>query len=80
MSTQHTQIRQRQKKLTMWELEIARQVARDLTNIEIAQHLSRSHGTIKNTITRIILKLNVRGRVGIAIWYYDNYGNPNRKN
>ncbi|MET9607917.1 response regulator transcription factor [Streptomyces sp. NPDC006512] len=58
--------------LTDRETEIARLVAKGLTNAEIGTELFISAGTAKTHIANIQRKLDVRNRVGIAAWVWDN--------
>ncbi|MGA5006312.1 response regulator [Streptomyces koyangensis] len=58
--------------LTARESEIARLVAKGLTNPEIGKHLSISAGTAKTHIANIQTKLKARNRVGIAAWTWEN--------
>ncbi|RZF05307.1 response regulator transcription factor [Streptomyces sp. SCA2-2] len=58
--------------LTVRESEIARLVAKGLTNPEIGKHLSISTGTAKTHIANIQTKLKARNRVGIAAWTWEN--------
>ncbi|WP_436774470.1 response regulator [Yinghuangia sp. YIM S09857] len=58
--------------LTERELEIARLVARGLTNAEIAAALFITAGTAKTHIANIQAKLAARNRVGIAAWVWEN--------
>lgn len=59
--------------LTDREGEICRLVARGLNNREIAEELFLSEGTVKNHITRILDKLELRDRTQLAIYtlYHD---------
>lgn len=58
--------------LTERELEIARLVARGLTNAEIAEALFITAGTAKTHIANIQAKLAARNRVGIAAWVWEH--------
>ncbi|MGV9656219.1 response regulator [Streptomyces koyangensis] len=58
--------------LTARESEIARLVAKGLTNPEIGKYLSISTGTAKTHIANIQTKLKARNRVGIAAWTWEN--------
>ncbi|GAA1351080.1 response regulator transcription factor [Streptomyces beijiangensis] len=57
--------------LTAREREIARLVARGLTNAEIGTELFISPGTAKTHIANVQAKLAVRNRVGIAAWAWE---------
>ncbi|MER5733301.1 response regulator transcription factor [Streptomyces sp. NPDC002138] len=58
--------------LTERETEIARLVAKGLTNAEIGTELFISAGTAKTHVANIQRKLDVRNRVGIAAWVWDS--------
>ncbi|MEV4434126.1 response regulator transcription factor [Streptomyces sp. NPDC049555] len=58
--------------LTERETEIARLVAKGLTNAEIGSELFISAGTAKTHVANIQRKLDVRNRVGIAAWVWDS--------
>jgi DNA-binding NarL/FixJ family response regulator len=58
--------------LTERELEVARLVARGLTNAEIAEELFISAGTAKTHVANIQRKLGVRNRVAVAAWAWDS--------
>ncbi|MDH8677908.1 response regulator transcription factor [Fusibacter bizertensis] len=58
--------------LTHRELEIARAIASGLSNKEIAQQLFVSEGTVKNHLTNILLKLELRDRTQLAIYMVKN--------
>ncbi|MGI5336441.1 response regulator [Streptomyces sp. CA-181903] len=58
--------------LTEREAEIARFVAKGLTNAEIGAELFISPGTVKTHLANVQRKLGVRNRVGIAAWAWDN--------
>ncbi|WP_369634515.1 response regulator [Nocardia sp. JMUB6875] len=53
------------------ELDVARLVARGLTNQEICERLSVSLGTVKAHLGNIQAKLGVRNRVEIAAWAWE---------
>lgn len=55
--------------LTSTEQAVVRKIADGLSNKEIAGDLYLSEGTIKNYITDILSKLNLRDRTQIAIFY-----------
>lgn len=54
--------------LTPREEEVVRAVARGLTNAEIAAALHISLGTVKAHLAAIMLKLQARNRVELAMW------------
>ncbi|MEK6265475.1 MAG: response regulator transcription factor [Clostridium sp.] len=54
------------------EFEIIVQVASGLNNKEISEKLFLSEGTIRNYISAILEKLNLRDRTQMAIFYYKN--------
>lgn len=54
------------------EYEIILQIAEGLSNKEIAEKLYLSEGTIRNYISLILEKLDLRDRTQIAIFYYKN--------
>jgi DNA-binding NarL/FixJ family response regulator len=52
------------------EIEIISQVANGLSNKEISETLFLSEGTVRNYISAILEKLNLRDRTQLAIFYY----------
>ncbi|MDP4146621.1 MAG: LuxR C-terminal-related transcriptional regulator, partial [Bacillota bacterium] len=54
------------------EFDIIAQVANGLNNKEIAEKLFLSEGTVRNYISVILEKLNLRDRTQLAIFYYKN--------
>lgn len=54
------------------ELTIITEVANGLSNKEISEKLFLSEGTIRNYISVILEKLNLRDRTQLAIFYYKN--------
>lgn len=57
--------------LTDRENEILLLVAKGLNNKEIAEQLFLSQGTIRNYISELLSKLNLRDRTQLAIYYYN---------
>lgn len=58
--------------LTDQEYEIVKCVADGLSNKEIADKLFLSEGTVRNYISTILSKLELRDRTNLAIYYYKN--------
>lgn len=58
--------------ITEKELEIITKISDGLSNKEISELLFLSEGTIRNNISTILEKLNLRDRTQIAIFYYKN--------
>lgn len=60
--------------LTDKEFSIIELVADGLNNKEIATKLFLSEGTVRNYISNILLKLDLRDRTQLACFYYKNLG------
>lgn len=58
--------------LTPREVELIQHVAQGLSNKEIAQTLFLSEGTVKNNISTILSKLELRDRTQLVIFAYEN--------
>lgn len=58
--------------ITDKEYEIVKKIADGLTNKEISELLFLSEGTVRNYISIVLEKLNLRDRTQIAIFYYKN--------
>ncbi len=58
--------------LTEQEAEIVKCVADGLSNKEIADKLFLSEGTVRNYLSNILAKLELRDRTNLAIFYYKN--------
>ena len=58
--------------LTDQEYEIVKCVADGLSNKEIADKLFLSEGTVRNYISTVLSKLDLRDRTNLAIFYYKN--------
>lgn len=54
------------------EFDIIRKIADGLSNKEISEELFLSEGTIRNNISNILDKLNLRDRTQIAVYFYKN--------
>lgn len=54
------------------EFDIITKIADGLSNREISELLFLSEGTIRNNISTILEKLNLRDRTQIAVFYYKN--------
>jgi len=63
------------EKLTPREQEIVRLIAKGANNREIAEVLYISEKTVKNHITNILSRLNLRDRLHVAIFANSNPGN-----
>jgi len=58
--------------LTEREIEVCRLIAEGKNNKEIADQLFLSQGTVKNHITRILIKLDLRDRTQLAVYTIKN--------
>lgn len=58
--------------ITSKELEIIAEVAKGRSNREIASVLYLSEGTVRNYISGILLKLKLRDRTQLAVFYFEN--------
>lgn len=59
-----------EESLSEREKEIIRLISEGLSNKEIADSLFLSLGTVRNYISNILMKLNLRDRTQIVIYYY----------
>lgn len=57
--------------LTKREIEVVELISKGLTNYEIAKNLFLSEGTVKNTVSNILSKLDLKHRTQIAIYYLE---------
>ena len=58
--------------ITEKETAIIELVAKGMSNKEIAGVLYLSEGTVRNSISVILEKLQLKGRTQLAIFYYEN--------
>lgn len=58
--------------LSAREREVLMMIARGMSNREIARALSVTEGTVKNHVTSILGRLNVRDRTQAALWAQEN--------
>lgn len=58
--------------LTSREIEVVELIAEGLTNHEIASRLFITEGTVKNNVSNILSKLELKHRTQIAIFYLKN--------
>ena len=54
------------------ELEIIRLIANGCSNKEIAAELFLSEGTVRNYLSSILEKLQLRDRTQVAVFYYQH--------
>ncbi len=54
--------------ITKSEWQVIRTVGRGMSNKEIAAELCLSEGTVRNAISSVLLKLDLRDRTQLAIW------------
>jgi DNA-binding NarL/FixJ family response regulator len=54
------------------EQELIEGVAQGMSNREISESLYLSEGTVRNRLSIILEKLNLRDRTQLAIFYYKN--------
>ena len=62
----------RSELLTEREVEICRLIAEGKNNREIAEELYLSEGTVKNHITKVLIKLDLRDRTQLAVFTIRN--------
>ena len=59
-------------KLTNRETELLVNVAKGLSNKEIAKTMFLSDGTVRNNISALLLKLNLKDRTQLAVYAVKN--------
>ncbi|EEG77066.1 response regulator transcription factor [Dethiobacter alkaliphilus] len=59
--------------LTKREFEVLKLVGEGLSNDEIAQKLFLTPGTVRNYISNLLVKLNLRDRTQLAIFFHKNF-------
>lgn len=52
------------------EQEVLEQVARGMTNAEIGEWLGMKEGTVKVHVWACLLKLSLRNRVELTLWFH----------
>ena len=59
--------------LSKREIDVLKLVGQGKNNQEIAQQLHLSEGTVKNYVTQILNKLEIRDRIQAALWSQQNF-------
>ena len=67
------------KRLTEREREVLRLIAADKSNREIAEELQLTEDAIRQRVSRLLLKLGARSRVGLAVWWVTEGGKEGRR-
>jgi len=67
------QLFEKTQNLSERELEIAKLISQGYSNKEIARMLFISEGTVRNYITSILQKLNLKNRTQIAVYYLTKF-------
>lgn len=78
LSEEEEKFQLEQYNLSESEINIIKLISDGFSNKEISQKLYLTEGTVKNKISKILLKLNLRDRTQIAIFYLKN-GKLNHK-
>lgn len=58
--------------LSKREIDVLKLIGQGKNNQEIAQELFLSEGTVKNYVTTILGKLEMRDRIQVALWAQQN--------
>ncbi|HBQ73911.1 MAG TPA: DNA-binding response regulator, partial [Erysipelotrichaceae bacterium] len=65
----HKRVNQCVRKLSAREWDIINAIAKGMSNREIAEKMIFTEGTIRNYLSIILEKLQLRDRTQLAIWY-----------
>ncbi len=67
----HKNLEEKLKDLTVRERDVVELISKGLTNQEIAESLFITEGTVKNLVSQILSKLELKHRTQIAIYYLE---------
>lgn len=67
----HKDLEEKLKDLTVRERDVVELISKGLTNQEIAESLFITEGTVKNLVSQILSKLELKHRTQIAIYYLE---------
>lgn len=68
----HVEVQREVQDLSAREWEVIEKVSNGLSNKEIAHEMFVSEGTVRNNLSVILEKLQLRDRTQLAIWYIQN--------